>query len=78
MPLFLIFTTLLSVLSLFVDNLYIVFDGVAPRVTLLGLLPPGTRQVALFELAGYVIPSLLLPPSTTFATNRSRHKKLLR
>ena len=35
------------------------FDGVAPRVTLLGLLPPNTRQVALFELTGYVIPSLL-------------------
>ena len=63
-PLFFVFISLLTVLSLFVENLYTVFDGVAPKVTLLGLPPPGTRQVTLFELAGYnIIPSLLLSPA---------------
>jgi hypothetical protein len=41
MLLLLIFDTLLFVFCLFVEKLYSVFDGGAPRTALLGLLPPG-------------------------------------
>ena len=46
--LLLIFMTLLIVFSFYIEMLYTELDGGAPRVTLLDMLSPGSRQVALF------------------------------
>ena len=48
MTLLLIFMTPLVVFCFYIEMLYTVLDGGAPRATLLGLLSPGSRQVALF------------------------------
>ena len=48
MTLLLIFTTPLTVFCFSIEMLYTALDGGAPRATLLGLLSPGSRQVALF------------------------------
>ena len=48
MTLLLIFTTPLTVFCFYIEMLYTALDGGAPRVTLLGLLSPGSRQFALF------------------------------
>ena len=44
----LIFMTSLIVFCFYIETLYTALDGGAPRATLLGLLSPGSRQVALF------------------------------
>ena len=44
----LIFMTPLIVLCFYIEMFYTALDGGAPRATLLGLLSPGSRQVALF------------------------------
>ena len=44
----LIFTTPLIVFCFYIATFYTALDGGAPRATLLGLLSPGSRQVALF------------------------------
>ena len=64
-----------SFLSLFVENLYTVFDVAAARLTHLDLLPPGIRHIALFELDECNIkPTSFLSYSTTFTTSRNRHE----
>ena len=45
----------------------------------LGMLFPGSRQVALFKVTGHnVMPPSLLPSSRTLATNRDTYEKLPR
>ena len=71
----LIFAALLIGLCLLVEKLCTVFDGDAPGVMLLGLLPPGLRQVGQPEVIGHdIIPPALLTPNRTLATNRGRDK----
>ena len=48
MMLLLIFTTPFIVFCFYIEMLYTALDGGAPRAMLLGLLSPGSRQVALF------------------------------
>ena len=59
-----IFAIFLYLFCLFVEKLYTEFDGGVPRTTLLGFLPPESRQVTLLEVVGYnVIPPTLLSPN---------------
>ena len=69
----LIFTTLLFVFSFYFETLYTVLDDSASRVTLLGMLSPGSRQVTLFKVSGHnIIPLSLL------SSSRGTHEKLPR
>ena len=73
-----IFTTLLIVFGFYIETLYTVMDGGTPRVTLLGTLYPGSRQVALFKVAGHnTIPPLLLSSSRTLPTSRAHTRSCL-
>ena len=71
--LLLIFMTLLIVFSFYIETFYTVLDGGAPRITLLGMLSPGSRQVAL-----NIIPPLLLSSSRTLPMSRGTYNKLPR
>ena len=77
--LLLIFTTPLIVFCFYIETLYTALDGGAPRVILLGMFSPDSRQVALFEVTGHnVIPPSILSSSRTLPTSRGTHEKLPR
>ena len=79
MTLLLIFLTLPIVFSFYIEMLYTVLDGGSPRVMLLGMLSPDSRQVALFKVTGHnCIPPLLLFSSRRLPTSRGTQEKLPR
>ena len=77
--LFLIFMTLLIVFSFYMEMIYTMLDGGAPRFTLLGMLSPASRQVALLKVTGHnIISPSLLSSIRTLPTSRGTHEKLPR